>query len=361
MSRLTRSLLGLVLVGIPLAASAQAPQPTRRGNSAATQVPAPRGRGPFNPAAAQVPQQPPAPPSVQISFDRNPVRVGEDSIVTLQPADVVANSAYLFTVNYDDGTPGEQFRGSLVHQYRDAGAHRVSVVVSTVPGSEVFDPMPFVTNNDAAVTVVNIELSATPTSSSAGDAVTFATQFQSSDPNIRYRFNFGNGSSSDWSTTPQTSYSYPAAGQFRASAEVGRLSGAPEGAVFSITQSGATLISVAAVAPQAQPTPPRDPSVGTTPIRVPKPAPAPWAAYGIAALAALSALTVLGYGARHWLFSSRPTLEVHQDADRARLADEPPALEIQLQVRLHRPVVDGERRVRDGKDGLIKVIRRTHG
>ena len=345
---------------MPLAASAQAPQPTRRGNPAAAQVPAPRGRGPFNPAAAQVPQQPPAPPPVQISFDRNPVRVGEDSIVTLQPADVVANSPYLFTVNYDDGTPGEQFRGSLVHQYRDTGAHRVSVVVSTVPGSEVFVPMPVVTNNDAAVTVVDIDLSATPTSPRAGERVRLTTQFQSSDPNIRYRFNFGDGSSSNWSTTPQASYTYSAAGKFPAYAEVGRSStGAPEGAVVSITQSSATPILVAAVAPQEQPAPSQDPAVGTSPTPVvPEPPTTPWVAYAIVALSTLGAL---GYGVKHWLFSSRPTLEVHQDADRARLADKPPALEIQLQVRLHRPVGDGELRVRDGKDGLITVIRRTHG
>ena len=352
-----RFLAGLVAFGLPLAAQGQQPQPqpARRGNPAITRVPAPP------PGRAQRPERPPqpaSPPSLQITFDRNPVRVGEDSVVTLEPADLVSKSPFVFTVGFSDGTSTAVARGqaAVVHSYPAAGSYGVSVSVSAVPGSEFasFVPMPVVRNNNASIRVVDIELRIAPPMPTAGDEVAFGTEFQSSDSNIRYRFNFGDGSSSRWLTTPEARHAFLRSGSYpNAAVEVGRSStGLPDGDVSVVARSAAVLIQVAASQVPVAPPPPSgprpDPDEGTR----------DWAVFTIVLLAALA---LVGYGAKNWLLSPRLTLEAHADPNAlSRVADRQ-ALAIQVEVRLHRVVASGEIHLGTNEAGLITGIRRTRG
>src|SRR5262245_45183542 len=125
MSRATRLLAGVVLFALPLAAHGQQPQqPQRRGNPDITRVPAPRGRPR---GLDERPPQPTPAPSIEITFDRNPVRVGEDSVVTLKPEHVVLQSPFVFTVVFSDGTRTDVERGkaAVVHAYRAAASYTV--------------------------------------------------------------------------------------------------------------------------------------------------------------------------------------------------------------------------------------------
>src|SRR6476620_5680082 len=119
MCRLTYLLAGLVLFVVPLAA--QQPQQTPRGrNPAISQVPAPPAER-VNPKTVRPAGQSP-PPSITIAFDRNPVRVGEESVVKLEPADVVIASPYVFKVIFGDDTSTDvpAGRADVSHAYRRA-------------------------------------------------------------------------------------------------------------------------------------------------------------------------------------------------------------------------------------------------
>jgi hypothetical protein len=219
--------------------------------------------------------------------------------------------------------------------------------------------MPVVSNNNASISVVDIELRIAPPMPTAGDAVAFATQFESSDSNIRYRFNFGDGSSSSWLTTPEARHAFPRSGNYpNATVEVGRSStGLPDGDVSVVARSLAVSIQVAAAQlPVAPPPAPPPPVPGVTETDG---GTHDWAMFTIVLLAAL---VVLGYGAKNWLLSPRPTLEAHRDPKAlSRVADNGRALAIQVEVRLHRVVAGGKIHPGKNEAGLITGIRRTRG
>jgi hypothetical protein len=361
MSRATRLLGGLVLFALPLAAHGQQPQqPQRRGNPSITQVPAPGGR--LRGLDERAPQPTPA-PSIEITFDRNPVRVGEDSVVTLKPENVVLESPFVFTVVFGDGTRTDVERGkaAVVHGYRAATSYTVSVSVSPVPGSEIasFTPMPVVSNNDTSISVVDIELGVSPNTSTTGEPVSFNTQFQSSDPNIRYRFTFGDGTSSDWLTTPEAQHVFGGPGNYpNTYVEVGRSSaGLPGGDVPIVARSASVPVQVNAA---QLPGPPPGPEPGPTPVPSPVPPEetSDWLAYAVAILAVLA---VLGYSAKHWLSSPRPTLEAHRDPSALSQVVDGRAFAIDIEIRLHRAVAASGISSGPGEARLVTAIMRTRG
>jgi PKD domain-containing protein len=360
MSPAMRLVAGLVLFGVPLAAQDQPQQPPRRGNAAISRVPAPPA-GRFSGLAQRPPQRTP-PPSVAITFDRNPVRVGEPSVVTLDPAKVVTDSPYVFTVAFGDGdsTPIVRGRADVAHVYRTAGSYMVSVTASTVPGTEVFVVAPVVSNNNTSIRVDNIELRVTPNTSTTREAVAFSTEFQSNDANIRYRFTFGDGTSSDWLAAPQTQHVFRRPGSYPNNyVEVGRsIANLPAGEVSTLARSAPVPVQVAAA---QVPVPPR-PGPGPAPVPVPIPVPPDdgtniWP-YAVVILAALA---ILGYSAKHWLSSPRVKLEPHRDPHALSQVVDGRGLAVDVEVRLHRAVSAGEIRSGPGDAGLVTAVRRTHG
>jgi hypothetical protein len=359
MSRAMRLLAGLVLFGVPLAAQQQPQQPARGFNRGLNQVPAPRG-GRFN-QLVEPPQQN-SPPSITIAFDRNPVRVGEDSVVKLEPANVVLGSPFVLTVNFGDGAstvvpPG---RADVAHVYQAAGSYAVLVAVSQPGIDAVGVPAPVVSNNNASISVLEVELGVSPAKPITDEPVSFSTQFQSNDSNIRYRFTFGDGTSSDWLTTPETQHAFGRPGDFPNSyVEVGRASARVLGDVSPVTQSAPVLIQVAAA---QVPVPRPGPGPAPTPVPVPVPTPQdggtsiwPYAAVILAALA------ILGYSAKQWLSPPRIKLEPHEDPEASSKVADGPALAIDVEIRLHRVVAAGEIRGGAGDAGLVTGVRRTHG
>jgi hypothetical protein len=282
--------------------------------------------------------------------------------VKLEPADVVIASPYVFKVIFGDDTSTDVPAGRAVvsHAYRRADSYPVSITV-TQPGIDaVVVPAPVVSNNGVSISVIDITLGVSSTTSTTDEPVSFTTQFESSDPNIRYRFTFDDGASSDWLTAPETSHAFHTPGNHPNNyVEVGRSSAGLRGGDISIAQSASVPIQVTA-APQPAGSP-------TNPGPVPTPAPRVptddgetriWLAYVAAIVAALA---IAGYSAKHWLSSPRPTLEAHHDTEaRSEVASKQP-LGIDVEIRLHRDVAAGEIRGGQGEAGLVTAVRRTRG
>ncbi|MEK6283266.1 MAG: PKD domain-containing protein [Acidobacteriota bacterium] len=97
----------------------------------------------------------------------------------------------------------------------------------------------------------SVQLTANPTPVQMGKPVTFNAQVASKKPNIRYRFVFGDGSSSGWQGSSQSTHAYRAAGNYSASVTMGlstnstirRLSNAQQG--IRVTKSPAVTADFA--------------------------------------------------------------------------------------------------------------------
>ena len=76
-----------------------------------------------------------------------------------------------------------------------------------------------------------VTLSASASSVPEGEAVTFSAQLSGNCPNIQYRFVFGDGSSSNWQSSPDAQHSYAPAGKYLAYVDISdgnsRIGGSP--------------------------------------------------------------------------------------------------------------------------------------
>ena len=186
----------------------------------------------------------PRTPNVQLNADRSSVQIGEVVRFRLLPASLAANSPFIFTFSFGDGTQTvkERAQAEAVHQYRAAGHYTVSVSVKAPEdGTEIFQPKPEV-NEAVTIQVDNVSLSVNPTTVEVGQQVSFETRFLSDDPRVRYRFVFGDNSlPSDWGNKPQATYAYSSAGTYAAHAEIGRMN---DGSIDPISNSVTQQIEV---------------------------------------------------------------------------------------------------------------------
>jgi hypothetical protein len=82
-----------------------------------------------------------------------------------------------------------------------------------------------------------------PAEIEAGHAVTFKAELSRSFPNLKYRFDFGDGNQTKWQDEPETTYVYQTAGAYRASVDIGLIS---NGSVKQFGSSPRGLIKVTA-------------------------------------------------------------------------------------------------------------------
>ena len=160
-------------------------------------------------------------PAVIVVPERNPVRVGELVRFKLTPSEVVTNRRYIVTVDFGDGTRQQATEPYLIHSYKATGHYKVSASVAG-GDSENGNGDP----NQLQRQVPRVTLEASPSSVNAGGQVTLTAQLSAGYPNIRYRFAFGDGTQTDWQTSPVVSHRYTAPGKYLAFVDIGAAAGA---------------------------------------------------------------------------------------------------------------------------------------
>jgi hypothetical protein len=113
----------------------------------------------------------------------------------------------------------------------------------------------------------NVQLLANPTSIQSGGAVTFSARLELPRPNVRYRFSFGDGSTTAWQSDATSAHTYAVAGDYRATVEAGRWI---NGRLVASVTSNTRMIRVTSIIPAPTPTP--TPTDGTN---APTPTPGP--------------------------------------------------------------------------------------
>lgn len=185
-------------------------------------------------------------PSVSLTVSQSDLYVNEVVTVSVNPADFVARSPFVYTVDFDNG---EKVRianqaPQVQRPYAKAGSYTISLAVSIPFGAEVFVPMPVV-RNSVGVNVRTTTFSAAPAVAAVGEPITFATPARPGDSRIRYRFTFADNTDSGWIPDVQTSHAYTSPGAYTTSMEVGIFD---DGQNFSWDRSEPISLQVAEVA-----------------------------------------------------------------------------------------------------------------
>lgn len=106
---------------------------------------------------------------------------------------------------------------------RTISAYTETPKVSTSPSpSPTRPPTPTPSGSPTPNILGSVYLSASPSTVPVGARVTFTARTNSRDPNIWYRFVFGDGQSTNWQQGSQTQYTYLKAGSYTARAEARR-------------------------------------------------------------------------------------------------------------------------------------------
>lgn len=155
---------------------------------------------------------PPGTPQVRVRADKQRVPRGTKVTFTLSPASVVTD--YAVTLYFGDRQKEVMTGPQATHVYDDVGTYTYSVDVKPRQRCQS-----------------RVTLNASASSVSAGEAVTFSAQLSGNCPNIQYRFVFGDGSSSNWQSSPGAQHSYTPPGKYLAYVDISdgnsRIGGSP--------------------------------------------------------------------------------------------------------------------------------------
>jgi hypothetical protein len=161
-------------------------------------------------------------PRVSLSSAPATAVAGRPVTFSAQLSSSYPNLKYRFAFG-DTNQTGWQDSSQTTHTYPDAGTYQAYVDIAAVEsgamkqlGGSVRKPIQ-VTNAPLGP----VELVASPMFAEVGQLVTFSTRVVSSDPNLRYRFAFGDGPLRGWQSSPQTSHEYSSAGNYPAYVEIG--------------------------------------------------------------------------------------------------------------------------------------------
>jgi PKD repeat protein len=172
--------------------------------------------------------------------------VGELARFTLSPASLFNNPKVNVSVDFGDGTIVRAWQPVVTHRYRATGHYKVNASVVLTQRDQGDEP---------SRVVPRVSLVATPNPARAGDRVSFTAQLASNYPGIKYRFNFGDGSRTDWQDAPNASHPYAAGGPYLAYVDLGL------GNRGAIKQVGGSIRQPIVVTDFPKPTP--DPSPST--------------------------------------------------------------------------------------------------
>lgn len=166
-------------------------------------------------------------PSVTLSAAPRSQAAGRAVAFRAQIASRYPNLKYRFT--FADGTQTEwQDSSETAHSYKTAGTYLAYVDIGGVKngrvqrlGGSVRQPIQVL-----AAPFGPAELFASPAPVEAGKSVTLNARVASTDPNVRYRFAFGDGSRvGAWQNSSQTKHRYSASGTYPAAVDIGMATG----------------------------------------------------------------------------------------------------------------------------------------
>ncbi len=159
---------------------------------------------------------------VKLIADRTQAYTGEQFRFTLSPSEAVLNNAIKIFFDFGDGNRIEREPGTYVvtHRYKDAGHYTVIAIIRSVPTVTHVAPIPAI-ENTVDVQVDNVPLKVDPVNTETGETITFEVGFRTDDPQIRYRFVFGDNSPpSEWISDPITTHRYSSSGSYHTYAEI---------------------------------------------------------------------------------------------------------------------------------------------
>jgi hypothetical protein len=202
------------------------------------------------------PKVTPVQPIPQVSLSANPTRVATEDPVTFtaQPSDSYPNLRYRFAFG-DQNQTAWQSQPVARHAYQTAGTYLAYVDIGTMSNGGVKRLGGSVRQAIEAVSPgprpVRVTLSASPMPVERKRAATFVARVDRNEPNIRYRFDFGDGSrSTAWQVSPRTTHAYSAAGNYPARVEI-QITRSQTGAQTASSQP--LLIEVTAKRPDDKP------------------------------------------------------------------------------------------------------------
>jgi hypothetical protein len=165
-------------------------------------------------------------PEVRITVDRRRVRLGTQVMFSVIPASIINDPRYVVTLYFGDGQTQVMRQPQTLHLYRAVGNYTYGVDVKRSPPPNPPDP-----NYTPPQSVPRVTLNAAPVPAEEAQPVDFSAQLSSAYPKIQYRFVFGDGSSSNWQSSPQAEHRYARAGNYFAYVDISdgrnRIGGSP--------------------------------------------------------------------------------------------------------------------------------------
>lgn len=310
---------------------------------------------------------------VELAASPMPAEVGQTIIFNARVDSSDPNIRYRFA--FGDGSPsgGWQSSSQTTHEYSSAGNYPAFVDIGLVSNQAIRQ----VGSARHAVQVtplapVRVDLVANLSSIAIGNAVTFSARTSSTEPGLKYRFFYGDGSpSSGWQNNTQATHKYGVAGSYPAYVEVGQIK---NGRLSTIATSSRTQISVTPGAP-ATPTPVASPSsslspgsfiaIGNTSSPLSPLVPPlftgrledDWWKYLLLALLA----AFVGYKVLRRLLVPRPTFRAFADAGASEIGGGLRDLAIDSEVILRPNISEGQYLVYTEEADVVKSLRREDG
>lgn len=347
--------------------------------------------------------------SVDLSITPSQVEVAESATFTALSTTRDPNTRYRFVFGDSSSPTGWQVSSQVPHAYDSAGTYFAYVEIST---GRIGIGGPSIRSARKSVQVVepqrvSVELEVNPAKVETEKQVTFAARTNSSDRNIKYRFSYGDGSSSDWQTIPRSRHKYYPAGDYFAYVEAGLANNNQAVKVLDTSKKIQVTVTASAT-PTPTPTPtPTTPTPTPTPVGSPTSSPgaspnsspvgspgsspgsspggSPSLSPGVTPTLSpgssppfppagptdagkfpwwylLIALLIVGAG--YWafkaLFVPRPTFRSCMDGGKCEVDQEGKPLAIESQILLKPNIADGQYLVGTNEGNLIQSVRREN-
>jgi PKD repeat protein len=186
-----------------------------------------------------------------------PVEVGKSVTLKARVASTDPNVRYRFAFGDGSRVGAWQNSSQTTHRYSASGTYPAAVDIGIATGGTVrqmASARRSVEVSPVAPARIAVTLDASPTSIEPGNSVTFTAKVDAGTNKLRYRFFYGDGSSSSgWQSNPQTVHRYSEAGNYPVYVEA---TGTSNGRQLAVARSGTSQINVTsslAVTPSPSP------------------------------------------------------------------------------------------------------------
>ena len=331
------------------------------------------------------------PVAVDLTADPTTIEVGRRVTFNAHAVSRDPNIRYRFV--FGDGSPSTDWLTSsqATHEYASPNTYMAYVQIGSSTNRIA---SPIISSARQPIRVIgpqrlSVDLTVDPTTVKTEIPVTFTAQVDSRDTNIRYRFFYGDRSSSDWQVVPKSRHKYSVADTYFAYVEA-ELSNNNQGIKVGGTSKTKQVIvtSSATPTPTPTPTPTQTPTPTLTPASSPasspgvklssspgvspkssnEPSPGStpydqgsfgrnWWKYLLIALL----ISFLGYRTYRFLFAPRPIFRPLPDAGSSEVDEGTKPLAINSQILLRPDIADGQFRVSTDEPDFVRSVRRENG